>query len=223
LNTGLASGGGGGNGVGHPTRATQGDRATARVWEPALRTMVESSRVSRVSEGKMYSRFQSVAGSERVTGPAGSSPLEATRARAPRGVGESCVKGRYDSFLTPKGRCPSPPGSGLNTGIAAYQRGSKRGRSSTPWREVRLGHWAHQPRRGGNGVGDPNPTARLRSVGWAPARGGRWIGRPAHPCLRRRALWAVSEHGGHVSTRRSCRSSSSGPRGVGPPPGGRVT
>jgi hypothetical protein len=29
---------------------------------PALRTMVESSRVSRVSEGEMYRRFHSVAG-----------------------------------------------------------------------------------------------------------------------------------------------------------------
>jgi hypothetical protein len=34
-----------------------------RVWERRpLRTMVESSRVSRVSEGEMYRRFHSVAG-----------------------------------------------------------------------------------------------------------------------------------------------------------------
>jgi hypothetical protein len=61
MNTGIASRGGGGNGVGYPTRATQGDRATARVWEPGLRTMVESSLGIRVSEGEMYRRFQSVA------------------------------------------------------------------------------------------------------------------------------------------------------------------
>jgi hypothetical protein len=72
----------------------------------ALRTMVESSRVSRVSEGEMYKRFQTWRARERG-GAQPDPPPRGGEGSAPRGVGESCEKAE-PLILDPKRKMPVP-------------------------------------------------------------------------------------------------------------------
>jgi hypothetical protein len=116
---------------------------------PALRTMVESSRVSVSQKTRSVGGFRARRARERVTGPAGSSPSR-RRGLGPRGVGESCGKASA-AHRGAQRNMVALDGIWLEHRDRGVWRGRREGAMRCPPREDRLEHWA--PKVGGAPVG----------------------------------------------------------------------